>query len=65
MLYIYAKENKELGYQQGMGDICGVFFGIIQKRIEDFLYIPLISEDTLSEFKKHLYLGVLTRQLTV
>jgi TBC1 domain family protein 5 len=31
VLYIYAKENAELGYQQGMGDICGVFLYVLYK----------------------------------
>ena len=31
MLYIYAKENLEAGYQQGMGDICGVFLYVLYK----------------------------------
>ena len=31
VLYIYAKENKEAGYQQGMGDICGVFLYVLYK----------------------------------
>ena len=31
VLYIYAKENLEAGYQQGMGDICGVFLYVLYK----------------------------------
>ena len=31
VLYIYAKENREAGYQQGMGDICGVFLYVLYK----------------------------------
>ena len=31
VLYIYAKENLEAGYQQGMGDICGVFLHVSYK----------------------------------
>ena len=31
VLYIYAKENEELGYQQGMSDICGVFLYVLYK----------------------------------
>ena len=31
VLYIYAKQNDELGYQQGMADICGVFLYVLYK----------------------------------
>lgn len=31
VLYIYAKGNLEAGYQQGMGDICGVFLYVLYK----------------------------------
>lgn len=31
VLYIYAKEHKEIEYQQGMGDICGVFLYVLYK----------------------------------
>ena len=31
VLYIFAKESKETGYQQGMGDICGVFLHVLYK----------------------------------
>jgi TBC1 domain family protein 5 len=31
VLYIYAKENPNYGYKQGMGDICGVFLFALYK----------------------------------
>ena len=31
VLYIYAKENPNYGYKQGMGDICGVFLYVLYK----------------------------------
>ena len=31
VLYIYAKENPDYGYKQGMGDICGVFLYVFYK----------------------------------
>ena len=45
VLYIYAKENKELGYQQGMGDICGVFLYVLYK---DFYIKPGFEKDELT-----------------
>ena len=39
------------------------FFHDIRKKIEDFLYIPILKENTLCEFKKHLFLGVVCSQL--
>ena len=37
-------------------------FKNIQKKIKDFLYIPMLEQNTLCEFKKHIYLGVLSSQ---
>ena len=31
VLYIYAKENPDYGYKQGMNDICGVFLYVLYK----------------------------------
>ena len=45
VLYIYAKENKELGYQQGMGDICGVFLYVLYK---DFYIKSVFEKDEIS-----------------
>ena len=39
------------------------FFGKIHRKINDFLYIPILKENTLCEFKKHLFLGVVCSQL--
>jgi molecular chaperone GrpE (heat shock protein) len=36
------------------------FFNSIE--IDDFLYIPMITDDLLSKFKKHLFLGVINNQ---
>ena len=35
------------------------FFKNIQKEIKNFIFIPIINNNFLCEFKKHLYLGVL------
>ena len=40
-----------------------IFFKNISEKINDFLYIPLIKENTLCELKKHLFLGVVCSQL--
>ena len=39
-----------------------IFFKKLQKEINDFLYIPMLEDNTLCEFKKHIYLGILTNQ---
>ena len=31
--------------------------------IDDFLYIPMLNDDLLSKFKKHLFLGIINNQL--
>ena len=33
------------------------------KKIKDFLYIPILKENTLCQLKKHLFLGVVCSQL--
>ena len=45
VLYIYAKENNESGYQQGMGDICGVFLYVLYK---EFYLKPGFKKDELT-----------------
>ena len=45
VLYIYAKENEELGYQQGMSDICGVFLYVLYK---DFYLKSGFEKDELT-----------------
>ena len=39
------------------------FFKDIEEEIKNFIYIPLLNNNTLCEFKKHLYLGALTSQM--
>lgn len=39
------------------------FFKGIRKKIKDFLYIPILEENTLCELKKHLFLGIACSQL--
>ena len=39
-----------------------IFFKKLQNEINDFLYIPMLEDNTLCEFKKHIYLGILTNQ---
>ena len=45
ILYIYAKENPDVGYQQGMNDICGVFLYVVYK---DFYIKTGFEKDELS-----------------
>ena len=45
VLYIYAKENPDVGYQQGMNDICGVFLYVLYK---DFYIKPGFEKDELT-----------------
>jgi len=45
ILYIYSKENPELGYQQGMNDICGVFLYVLYK---DFYLKSGFEKDELT-----------------
>lgn len=39
------------------------FFQDIEKEIKNFIYIPMLDENSLCELKKHLYLGALTSHL--
>ena len=60
ILFIFAKRNKEIGYRQGMSDLCAIFLYIIYKErfldssfIEDkttFIYFLLYSNN---EFLEH------------
>ena len=60
ILFIFAKRNKEIGYRQGMSDLCAIFLYIIYKErfldpsfIEDnttFIYYLLYSNN---EFLEH------------
>lgn len=45
ILYIYSKENPDLGYQQGMNDICGVFLYVLYK---DFYLKSGFEKDELT-----------------
>ena len=60
ILYIFAKKNKDIGYRQGMSDLCAIFLYVIYKQkfldpsfIEDkntFLFYLLYSNN---EFLEH------------
>ena len=60
ILFIYAKKNKEIGYRQGMSDLCAIFLYILYKEktldasyIEDnktFIFYLLYSNN---EFLEH------------
>ena len=39
------------------------FFKNIEAEIKNFIYIPMINNNSLCEFKKHIYLGALTSQI--
>lgn len=39
------------------------FFADIKKEIKNFIYIPMLNDNSLCEFKKNHYLGALTSQL--
>ena len=39
------------------------FFQDIEKEIKNFICIPMLKENSLQEFKKHIYLKILTNQL--
>ena len=39
------------------------FFKDIEDEIKNFMYIPMLNNNTLCEFKRHLYLGALTSQM--
>lgn len=48
--------------EQGTIDRVKRFFCDIKNDIKDFLYIPMLEDNTLCEFKKHLYLGAISSQ---
>ena len=47
VLYIYAKENPQYGYKQGMNDLLGVFLYVLYK---NYFYEDNFCEDNLSCF---------------
>ena len=59
----YIKEGISILYSNNDNEDAFTFFKNIQKYIKDFLYIPMLTNNTLYELKKFIYLKVISNQL--
>jgi len=48
VLFIYAKKNKEIGYSQGMSDLCAIFLYVLYK--DKFLDASFIHDNSTFDF---------------
>ena len=59
----YINEGISILYSNNDNQDAFAFFKNIKKYIKDFLYIPMLKNNTLYELKKFIYLKVITNQL--
>lgn len=63
--YLFMKEGLSTLYSNNkkVSEKAFDFFKNIENEIKNFIYIPMLNNSSLSEFKKHIYLGALTNQI--